>query len=146
MVKELTMDNTIFGLGSAKNMNAVEPNVGKVSNEFEKVFETTQYADKSELKADNQKVLKAAEKSVSRENDSLKKDAATDITRVNKKVSAKLTSKSPKNAGLDSSTTSDVPTNGPFVETIGLPRAIPSIIAMLTPSTVVANTTRSLAL
>ena len=108
MVKELTMDNTIFGLGSAKNMNAVESNVDKVSNEFEKVFETTQYADKSELKADNQKVLKAAEKSVSRENDSLKKDAATDITRVNKKVSAKLTSKSPKNAGLDSSATSNV--------------------------------------
>ena len=108
MVKELTMDNTIFGLGSAKNMNAVESNVDMSSNEFEKVFETTQYADKSELKADNQKVLKAAEKSVSRENDSLKKDAATDITRVNKKVSAKLTSKSPKNAGLDSSTTSNV--------------------------------------
>ena len=66
MVKELTMDNTIFGLGSAKNMNAVESNVDMSSNEFEKVFETTQYADKSELKADNQKVLKAAEKSVPR--------------------------------------------------------------------------------
>ena len=104
MVKELTMDNTIFGLGAAKNMNAVESDVDMASNEFEKVFETTtQYADKSELKSDNQKVLKAAEKSVSSEKVSHKKDTASDITRVNKKVSAKLASKSPKAASMQSS-------------------------------------------
>lgn len=102
MVKELTMDNTIFGLGAANDIKAVESDVDMASNEFEKVFETTtQYADKSELKSDNQKVLKAAEKSVSSEKVSHKKDTASDITRVNKKVSAKLTSKSPKAAGMD---------------------------------------------
>ena len=96
MVKELTMDNSIFSLGEGLNSVDSAANAKSVGNEFEKVFETTtHYADKNGIKTDAQKVVKVAEKTVSTENTiKTKKDTASNITEVNKKVS-KLSPKSP---------------------------------------------------
>lgn len=101
MVKELTMDNTILGLGAISESKASESTFNSSVNEFEKVFETTtQYADKKDLKTDSQKVVKVAEKTVSSERTRrTNKDTSASVTKVNKtKVSSKTSSKSPNSA------------------------------------------------
>lgn len=101
MVKELTMDNTILGLGAISESKVSESTFNSSVNEFEKVFETTtQYADKKDLKTDSQKVVKVAEKTVSSERTRrTNKDTSASVTKVNKtKVSSKTSSKSPNSA------------------------------------------------
>ena len=106
MVKELTMENTILALGSSNDVKVAEADLMSNTNEFQKVFETTtQYADKNSLKSDAQKVVNAAEKTVSKEGfantkrTNSNKDAVSNITKVSKKVSiSKLSPKSPKTA------------------------------------------------
>ena len=103
MVKELSMDNIIFNLGSTSELKANDLSVDSSVNEFERVFETTntKYADKKDLQVDSKKVANVAEKSVSqdRSKQEVKREQSANVTMSNKtKVSEKTSSKSPKTA------------------------------------------------
>ena len=99
MVKELTMDNSIFAIGAQSADTKVSAGSDLSTENFENVFETAKkdsnYTDKTDLKQTNDKVIKVAEKSVKKGDSS--RNTATDVTKVTKKVSNNLT-KSPKTA------------------------------------------------
>ena len=90
MVKELSMDNSIFAISAKGTDSNVTVSSGLSTEKFESVLKTakndTNYTDKTDLKTTNDKVVKVAEKSVSKEVHS-SSHTATDVTKVSKKVS-----------------------------------------------------------
>jgi len=112
MVKELTMDNSIFSLGANADTN-VSANDASVANEFETAFETAKhnYADQKEFNNDTQKVANTAEKTIKVEKELNHK---TEQTEVYKKVSTHTETKSPHTHDIDttSQTHTEADVNG----------------------------------
>ena len=123
MVKELTMDNSIFAIGAKGTEASLTTNKDVASgSKFANVFETAKttnknnYIDKTNTKQNNENVVNVAEKSVNRGEKS-SNNSATDITKVNKKVSKKLT-KSPSSATNHSADTTKSVRNGKTTSSI----------------------------
>lgn len=95
------MDNSIFAIGAKDTEIRVSDEALSSAADFENAFETaknnTNYTDKKDLRPTNEKVANVAEKSVDRRKESSDSTNA-DITKVSKKVSKKITTKSPKSA------------------------------------------------
>lgn len=95
------MDNSIFAIGAKDTEIRVSDEALSSAADFENAFETaknnTNYTDKKDLRPTNKKVANVAEKSVDRRKESSDSTNA-DITKVSKKVSKKITTKSPKSA------------------------------------------------
>jgi hypothetical protein len=68
MVKELSMDNSIFSLGANADTN-LSANDSAPASEFQAAFETAKhnYADKKEFDTNTNKVIKTAEKTIKTE-------------------------------------------------------------------------------
>lgn len=112
MVKELSMDNSIFSLSANTDTN-LSANNSASADEFQNTFEAAKnnYTDKKEFNTNADKVTQAAEKTIKREHNTEK--TSTDVIKVNKKVSTHTETKSPETKiETTSQTTSDTDVNG----------------------------------